>query len=81
MSELITAEFLDESSTDSYQKYYIKKPDVDNKLPVNRGCTDNSHSHSHSHAVYLPIIIGILLLDESHFLTRFNTCYCIVMEW
>ena len=25
-----------------------------------------SRSHSHSHNVYLPIIIGILLQDESH---------------
>ena len=30
-----------------------------------------SHRPSHSHTVYLPIIIGILLQDESNFLTRF----------
>ena len=36
-----------------------------------------SHSHSHSHTVYLPIIIGILLQDESRFLTRF---LCVLHE-
>ena len=31
----------------------------------------NTHKDSYSHTVYLLIIIGILLHDESHFLTRF----------
>ena len=38
--------------------------------PVRRCSHSHSYIHSHSHTVYLPIKIGIILQDESHFLTR-----------
>ena len=39
--------------------------------PIPRHLGNGANGVTHSHTVYFPIIIGILVRDESHFLTRF----------
>ena len=57
----------------------MEQPEEDVRRPIPPHVKGNTHkviiqpaihSHSHSHTVYLPIIIGIILQDESRFLTR-----------